>query len=100
VHLSLRVTEVPKKVLKGKIALVAGVTRGAGRWIAIALGEAGATVLPAAVHGDGPLHPADLKLSKKPLSWSPPPGAGCRVKFANLLGLALEVTLAARPSRQ
>src|SRR5882762_5388092 len=36
--------EMPKKVLKGKIALVAGATRGAGRGIAIALGEAGATV--------------------------------------------------------
>ena len=36
--------EGPKKVLKGKIALVAGATRGAGRGIAIALGEAGATV--------------------------------------------------------
>jgi NAD(P)-dependent dehydrogenase (short-subunit alcohol dehydrogenase family) len=36
--------ETPKKVLKGKIALVAGATRGAGRGIAIALGEAGATV--------------------------------------------------------
>jgi len=35
---------VPKRVLKGKIALVAGATRGAGRGIAIALGEAGATV--------------------------------------------------------
>ena len=35
---------VPKKVLRGKIALVAGATRGAGRGIAIALGEAGATV--------------------------------------------------------
>src|SRR5579864_6749992 len=34
----------PKKVLKGRIALVAGATRGAGRGIAIALGEAGATV--------------------------------------------------------
>jgi NAD(P)-dependent dehydrogenase (short-subunit alcohol dehydrogenase family) len=32
------------KVLKGKIALVAGATRGAGRGIAVALGEAGATV--------------------------------------------------------
>jgi NAD(P)-dependent dehydrogenase (short-subunit alcohol dehydrogenase family) len=36
--------EIPKKILKGKIALVAGATRGAGRGIAIALGEAGATV--------------------------------------------------------
>jgi NAD(P)-dependent dehydrogenase (short-subunit alcohol dehydrogenase family) len=35
---------LPKRVLKGKIALVAGATRGAGRGIAIALGEAGATV--------------------------------------------------------
>jgi NAD(P)-dependent dehydrogenase (short-subunit alcohol dehydrogenase family) len=34
----------PKKPLQGKIALVAGATRGAGRGIAIALGEAGATV--------------------------------------------------------
>jgi len=36
--------KVQKKVLKGKIALVAGATRGAGRGIAVALGEAGATV--------------------------------------------------------
>ena len=35
---------MPKKALQGKIALVAGATRGAGRGIAIALGEAGATV--------------------------------------------------------
>jgi NAD(P)-dependent dehydrogenase (short-subunit alcohol dehydrogenase family) len=34
----------PAKTLPGKIALVAGATRGAGRGIAIALGEAGATV--------------------------------------------------------
>ncbi len=33
-----------KKALDGKVALVAGATRGAGRGIAIALGEAGATV--------------------------------------------------------
>lgn len=33
-----------RQMLKGKIALVAGATRGAGRGIAIALGEAGATV--------------------------------------------------------
>jgi NAD(P)-dependent dehydrogenase (short-subunit alcohol dehydrogenase family) len=32
------------KVLQGKVALVAGATRGAGRGIAMALGEAGATV--------------------------------------------------------
>jgi NAD(P)-dependent dehydrogenase (short-subunit alcohol dehydrogenase family) len=36
--------KIPKKPLSGKIALVAGATRGAGRGIAIALGEAGATV--------------------------------------------------------
>jgi NAD(P)-dependent dehydrogenase (short-subunit alcohol dehydrogenase family) len=36
--------KIPKKVLQDKIALVAGATRGAGRGIAIALGEAGATV--------------------------------------------------------
>jgi NAD(P)-dependent dehydrogenase (short-subunit alcohol dehydrogenase family) len=34
----------PKRTLRGKIALVAGATRGAGRGIAIALGEAGAIV--------------------------------------------------------
>src|SRR6201993_864171 len=33
-----------RKSLHGKIALVAGATRGAGRGIAVALGEAGATV--------------------------------------------------------
>ena len=32
------------KPLAGKVALVAGATRGAGRGIAVALGEAGATV--------------------------------------------------------
>src|SRR6202165_1362251 len=36
--------EEPKRVLRGKIALVAGATRGAGRGTAVALGEAGATV--------------------------------------------------------
>src|SRR5580693_5744996 len=36
--------KMAKKVLEGKIALVAGATRGAGRGISIALGEAGATV--------------------------------------------------------
>jgi NAD(P)-dependent dehydrogenase (short-subunit alcohol dehydrogenase family) len=35
---------LPGKALSGKVALVAGATRGAGRGIAIALGEAGATV--------------------------------------------------------
>jgi NAD(P)-dependent dehydrogenase (short-subunit alcohol dehydrogenase family) len=71
-------TAVSKKLLKGKIAVVAGATRGAGRGIAIALGEAGATVYCTAVapenaHGDGPPHPADLKRSKKPVNWSRPP---------------------------
>jgi NAD(P)-dependent dehydrogenase (short-subunit alcohol dehydrogenase family) len=32
-------------VLRGRVALVAGATRGAGRGIAAALGEAGATVI-------------------------------------------------------
>jgi NAD(P)-dependent dehydrogenase (short-subunit alcohol dehydrogenase family) len=36
--------KLPIQLLRGKIALVAGATRGAGRGIAIALGEAGATV--------------------------------------------------------
>jgi NAD(P)-dependent dehydrogenase (short-subunit alcohol dehydrogenase family) len=37
------VTEIIKS-LKGKIAVVTGASRGAGRGIALALGEAGATV--------------------------------------------------------
>ncbi|MGA9551374.1 MAG: SDR family oxidoreductase [Candidatus Sulfotelmatobacter sp.] len=36
--------KLPSRLLLGRIALVAGATRGAGRGIAIALGEAGATV--------------------------------------------------------
>ena len=44
VRLNLMPKNTQKKVLQGKIALVAGATRGAGRGIAIALGEAGATV--------------------------------------------------------
>lgn len=47
------------KTLKGKIAIVAGGSRGAGRGIALALGEAGATVYIAArTSRDGP-KPAD-----------------------------------------
>jgi len=70
--------QVPKKVLKGKIALVAGATRGAGRGIAIALGEAGATVYCTGRSsrkrtGGRTQHRADLKPSKKPLNWSRPP---------------------------
>lgn len=37
-------TKAPRKSLAGRVALVAGATRGAGRGIARALGEAGATV--------------------------------------------------------
>jgi NAD(P)-dependent dehydrogenase (short-subunit alcohol dehydrogenase family) len=40
----MRVTSSAMKPLEGRIALVAGATRGAGRGIACALGEAGATV--------------------------------------------------------
>ena len=36
--------EATKAALAGKVALVAGATRGAGRGTAVALGEAGATV--------------------------------------------------------
>jgi len=36
---------VPSPDLHGKVAVVAGATRGAGRGIAVALGEAGATVV-------------------------------------------------------
>jgi NAD(P)-dependent dehydrogenase (short-subunit alcohol dehydrogenase family) len=42
--LTARDASIRNSRLKGKIALVAGATRGAGRGIAIALGEAGATV--------------------------------------------------------
>ncbi|MFJ2744641.1 SDR family oxidoreductase [Streptomyces sp. NPDC087440] len=45
------------KVLRGRVAVVAGATRGAGRGIAAALGEAGATVVctgrSSRVHGSG-----------------------------------------------
>jgi short-subunit dehydrogenase len=69
--------------IERKIALVAGATRGAGRGIAIALGEAGATVYCTGrssrkrIRGrtqrrPPPPHPADLKRSKKPLNWSRP----------------------------
>ncbi|HEY0101124.1 MAG TPA: SDR family oxidoreductase [Pyrinomonadaceae bacterium] len=40
----MKVNEAKKKSLAGKIAIVAGATRGAGRGIACMLGEAGATV--------------------------------------------------------
>jgi NAD(P)-dependent dehydrogenase (short-subunit alcohol dehydrogenase family) len=55
------------KALRGKIALVAGATRGAGRGIAIALGEAGATVYCTgrssrrASRGSSGVRPADPK---------------------------------------
>jgi NAD(P)-dependent dehydrogenase (short-subunit alcohol dehydrogenase family) len=40
----MKLTEAKKKPLEGKVAIVAGATRGAGRGIACMLGEAGATV--------------------------------------------------------
>jgi NAD(P)-dependent dehydrogenase (short-subunit alcohol dehydrogenase family) len=40
----MKVNETQKKPLAGKVAIVAGATRGAGRGIACMLGEAGATV--------------------------------------------------------
>jgi NAD(P)-dependent dehydrogenase (short-subunit alcohol dehydrogenase family) len=56
-----------KKALDGKIALVAGATRGAGRGIAIALGEAGATVYctgrSARGHGATPGRPETIEES-------------------------------------
>ena len=69
------------KVLQGKIALVAGATRGAGRGIAIALGEAGATVYCTgrSSRRSTRLVPqpsqAFRKRLKKPPSSSPPPAA-------------------------
>ena len=70
----LRMAEASKKVLKGKIALVAGATRGAGRGIAIALGEAAHGLLHRPqFRADAPLHPAGRKRSKKLRNWSPLP---------------------------
>lgn len=40
----MKAAKTPAKPLKGKVAVVAGATRGAGRGIAMMLGEAGATV--------------------------------------------------------
>ncbi len=45
------------KPLKGKVAVVSGASRGAGRGIALALGEAGATVYVAARTVRGGLRP-------------------------------------------
>ena len=39
-----------KDSLRGRVAVVAGATRGAGRGIAVALGAAGATVICARMH--------------------------------------------------
>ncbi len=57
--------------LTGKVALVAGATRGGGRGIAVALGEAGATV-----YATGPQHPrgsaprsTGRRRSRRPPSW-------------------------------
>ena len=44
--------------LSGTVALVAGATRGAGRGIAVALGEAGADSFGPALHMDGVCAPA------------------------------------------
>jgi NAD(P)-dependent dehydrogenase (short-subunit alcohol dehydrogenase family) len=44
IHSFWEVLRTMKKALNGKIAVVAGATRGAGRGIAVMLGEAGATV--------------------------------------------------------
>lgn len=42
----------PKCDLKGKVAVVTGAGRGLGKWIALALAEAGADVLAAALHSE------------------------------------------------
>jgi len=42
----------PKYDLKGKVAVVTGAGRGLGKWIALALAEAGADVLVAALHSE------------------------------------------------
>jgi NAD(P)-dependent dehydrogenase (short-subunit alcohol dehydrogenase family) len=47
------------KLLQGKIAIVAGASRGAGRGIALALGDAGATVYVAARTSRGGPKPTD-----------------------------------------
>ena len=57
----------PKKTLQGKIALVAGATRGAGRGIAVALGESGATVYCTG-------RSSRKALKKRPRAQAPTPG--------------------------
>ena len=57
----------PKKTLQGKIALVAGATRGAGRGIAVALGESGATVYCTG-------RSSRKALQKRPRAQAPTPG--------------------------
>src|ERR1700680_3512403 len=63
--------QLPNKVLQGKIALVAGATRGAGRGIAIALGEPGATVYCTGRSSRKSLRKSSGKSSKELLA---PPG--------------------------
>src|ERR1700674_779221 len=57
----------PKKTLQGKIALVAGATRGAGRGISVALGESGATVYCTG-------RSSRKALKKRPRAQAPTPG--------------------------
>ena len=57
------------KPLEGRVALVAGATRGAGRGIAVALGEAGATVYaPAAARASGARRSTGRRRSRRPPS--------------------------------
>ncbi len=44
VNRSILMAQPENKTLRGKVAVVTGASRGAGRGIALALGEAGATV--------------------------------------------------------
>ena len=73
------------QALRGRVAVVAGATRGAGRGIAAALGEAGATVVCTG-RTPGPARPAPTtggpRRSRRPPSWSTrsaAPASPCRV---------------------
>ena len=67
---------VMSDALKGKVALVAGATRGAGRGIAVALGEAGATVYcTGARPASAGRSTTGRRRSRRPPSSSTPPAA-------------------------